>query len=126
MGKEFVAVMADGTRRFAATMSIGRASLFYEISLLLERYVKRSCGIAPDNGNDEHQIDPEVFIAFFEEVWAQRWLGEAEGFIHGWAAHAAGIIENITLQPRAWVDRRGVPLKVQRYLRDDELGSQSS
>ena len=126
MGKEFIAAMADGTERFAATMSMGRASLFYEIALLLERYVGHPCGIAPDDGSDVHRIDPEVFLAFFERFWAQGWLGEEGGFIHGWAAHAAGMIENITLEPREWVDRKGVVLNVQRYLRDDELGTDLS
>lgn len=122
MGREFTAVMDDGTERFAASMAMGRTALFYDIALLLERYIERPCGISPAS-EDEHRIDPEIFMEFFEEFWNRGWIGEAGGFVHGWAAYAAGMIENITLQPKTRVDRRGVELKVRRYLRQDELGT---
>lgn len=122
MGREFVAVTDKGAERFAASMSMGRASLFNDIALLLERYVERPCGIRPAS-EDEHRIDPEIFMEFFEEFWNRGWIGEERGFVHGWAAYAAGMIENITLQPKTWVDRDGVELKVRRYLRMEELGS---
>jgi hypothetical protein len=121
MGKQFTAIMPDGSERFAAELSMGRAKLFYDIALLLERYVQLPCGITPDPGDDEHRIDPELFVLFFERVWSEGWLTDAhEGFISGWAAHAAGMIENIFLRPRSWVDRNGVKLSIQRYLRPDE------
>ncbi|MEZ5427741.1 MAG: hypothetical protein R2747_15840 [Pyrinomonadaceae bacterium] len=126
MGKEFTAKFSDGSERFAASMAMGRAALFYDIAVLLERYVGQSCGISVDNGMDEHEIDPDVFIAFFELVWKAGWIAEADGFIAGWASHAAGMIENITLEPRTWIDRDGVELKVARYLRNDELGISGS
>jgi len=80
------------------------------------------CGIAPDPGDDEHRIEPALFIAFFERVWDQGWITENRGgFLIGWAEYAAGIIENITLQQRAWTDRNGVLLFVRRYLRSEEI-----
>jgi hypothetical protein len=121
MGKEYIAIMPDGTERFAADFSMDRAALFYDIALLLERYVQLPCGIAPDPGDDTHRIDASLFVPFFERVWNQGWLTDVRGgFLSGWAAHAAGIIENITLQLRRWVDRNGTELRVERYLRPDE------
>ena len=122
MGKLYTAIMPDGSERFVADFSMGRASLFYDIALLLERYVQLPCGIGPDPGDDEHRVDPSQFIPFFEQVWSQGWIAEVKGgFVSGWAAHAAGIVENITLQPKQWVDRNGEVLSVKRYLRPDEL-----
>jgi hypothetical protein len=43
------------------------------------------------------------------------------GFLSVWAAHAAGMIENIMLKPRVWKDRNGVELQVERYLRPEEI-----
>ena len=121
MGKLYTAVLPDGSERFAADFSMGRASLFYDIALLLERYVNMPCGIASDPGDDEHRVIASQFVPFFERVWSEGWIAESEGgFLSGWAAHAAGIIENITLQPRQWVDRKGATLPVQRYMRPDE------
>jgi hypothetical protein len=121
MGKQFIALLADGSERFAADLSTGRAALFYDIALLLEGYVGHPCGISPDAGQDEHRINPAVFLPFFERVWKEGWLAEQEsGFVAGWAGVAAGMIENITLAKRNWVDRNGTPLVVQRYLRPDE------
>ena len=122
MGKQYTAIMPDGSERFAADFSIGRATLFYDIALLLERHVHLPCGISLDPGDDTHRINPILFIPFFECIWHQGWLTECRsGFLSGWAAHAAGIIENITLRPRRWTDRDGIDLSVQRYLRADEI-----
>ena len=98
-----------------------RTALFCDIARLLERYVGLPCGIAADSGEDEHRIDPALFIAFFERLWGEGWILESHGFVSGWAAHAAGMIENITLCSRRWVDRNGNELSVKRYLRPDEI-----
>lgn len=119
MGKEFTAVLVDGSQRFAASMSNHRADLFVEVARLLERYVGRPSGIEEDN--DEYRIDAPVFIGFFEAVHAAEWITYPRGFLHGWAAHAAGMIQNITLTERTWTCRDGTALPVWRYLRDDEL-----
>ena len=123
MGKLFTAVLPDGTERFAASMSNDRAKLFYELTVLLEhKFVNCSSGIQNDQGEDEYWIDPQQFIAFFEIVWEANWLTEHEnGLLNGWARYAAGMIENITLKPRIWIDRNGHELKVRRYLRPDEI-----
>ena len=120
MSKLFTAILPDGSERFAAEMAMGRAAPFYDIARLLERYVGLPCGIAADGGQDEHRIDPASFIAFFERLWGDRWVLESDGFVSGWAAHAAGMIENITLCSRRWVDRNGNELSVKRYLRPDD------
>lgn len=123
MGKEFTARFSDGSERFAASFSMGRAALFVDITHLLEKHLALPSGIANDPGNDEHVIDPDLFIAFFERFWDQGWLGEhRSGFLHGWAQHAAGMIENITRQSREWIDRNGEILEVRRYLREGEKG----
>ena len=121
MGKIYTAIIPDGSERFAADLSMGRAALFYDIALLLERYAGIPCGIAPDNGEDEHRIDTDLFISFFERLWDEGWLLEGRaGFLPDWAGHAAGMIENITLQSRRWVDRNGEELPVHRYQRPEE------
>jgi hypothetical protein len=121
MGKLYTAVLPDGSERFVADFSMGRASLFYDIALLLEKYVKMPCGISPDPGDDEHRVTASQFLPFFERVWSEGWLVEVDaGFLSGWAAHAAGIVENITLQPKQWVDRNGVILSIRRYSRPEE------
>lgn len=121
MGKLFTAIMPDGSERFAAEMAMGRAALFFDIARLLERYIDAPCGIAADEGEDEHRVDSASFIAFFERLWGEGWVLESHGFVSGWAAHAAGMIENITLRPNRWVDRNGDELIARRYLRPDEL-----
>ncbi len=121
MGKLYTAVMSDGTERYAAEFSMGRAALFYDIALLLERYVQLPSGISPDPGNDEHRIDPSLFVPFFERIWEEGWLTDIDsGFLSGWAVYAAGIIENITLKKRTRIDRQGTELSVRRYSRPDE------
>lgn len=122
MGKEFTAILPDGTERFAAGFANRRAQLFYDIALLLERYVNLPCGISPDTGEDEHLIDPAQFIPFFERVWKEGWPTDIRGgFLTGWAAYAAGMIENITLEKRTWVDRDGATLSPQRQMRPEEI-----
>ena len=82
MGKLFTAVMPDGSERFAADMANGRAALFYDLAVLLEGYAGVPCGIAPDEGRDEHRIDPAAFLAFFERLWAEGWVLEVgHGFL---------------------------------------------
>jgi hypothetical protein len=121
MGKLYTAILPDGSECFAADFGMGRATLFFDIALLLERYVNMPCGIAPDAGDGEHKVIAAQFIPFFEQVWNEGWIAESKsGFLSGWAAHAAGIVENITLQPRQWVDRNGATLTIQRYTRPDE------
>ena len=121
MGRLYTAIMPDGSERFAAHLGMGRAALFYDIASLLERYVDLPSGIAAENGEDEYLIDPTLFIAFFDRLWSDGWILEMDaGYLSGWAAHAAGMIENITLQTRRWVDRNGVELSIKRYLRPDE------
>ncbi|CAN5768072.1 hypothetical protein BH09VER1_BH09VER1_45710 [soil metagenome] len=122
MGKQYTAIMPGGTERFAADFSMGRAALFYDIALLLERHVHLPCGIAPDPGDEEHRIDVSLFVPFFERVWSEGWLVDVQGgFLSGWAAYAAGIIENATLQSRTWTDRYGIQLSVRRYQKPDEF-----
>ncbi|MFO0979012.1 MAG: hypothetical protein U0996_21565 [Planctomycetaceae bacterium] len=123
MGKLFTARMPDGSERFAGGLSMGRAQLFFDMTKLLEKHLECTSGIADDIGEDEHVINPGEFIKFFECFWQQHdWMGERQsGFYHAWAAIAAGMIENITLTPRRWVDRNGEVLTVNRYQRPDEV-----
>lgn len=121
MGKEFTATMPDGSKRFAATMANQRATLFFQIAKLLESFVGRPCGILDDAGDNEHRIDPDEFIAFFEAVHAAGWITDTGGFVYGWASHAAGMIENMTLTKRRWICRDGSELKISRYLRCEEI-----
>jgi len=101
MGKLYTAIMPNGSERFAADFSMGRAALFYDIALLLERHIQMPCGISPDFGEDEHMITPSEFIPFFERAWNEGWILETRGgFLSGWANYAAGMVENITLEPR--------------------------
>jgi hypothetical protein len=120
VGKEFTARFPDGSERFAASFSMDRAKLFFDIARLLEQHVGMPCGISDDCGDDVHIINPEAFIAFFERFWDAGWLGEDGGFLYGWAQYAAGAIENVTLEPRRWIDRNGRVLEVRRYPRPDE------
>ena len=121
MSQKFTAILEGGVERFAATMSTRRATLFYDLAVLLERYVELPCGIFPDTGKDEYQINSKQFIAFFECLWEKGWIGDSQGFIRGWTVHAAGMIENIEMRQRNWVDRNGISMKVQRYVRTDEI-----
>jgi hypothetical protein len=104
-------------------MSIGRAQLFIAMTRLLEtEFLNMHSGIEDDYGQDENVIHADQFIRFFEEFWARGWIGEKRnGFFHNWARHAAGMIENITLQSQDWIDRNGERLEVLRYVRPEEL-----
>ncbi len=117
MGKIFIALLKDGNKRFAASMSNGRAKLFYKITHLIElQFLECSSGLQDDNGEDEYLIDAQQFLEFFEEFWQQGWLAEKQGgILYNWAQYAAGMIENITLQPKKWTDRNGDVLEIQRY-----------
>lgn len=122
MGKQFTAVLPNKQERFAADMSNGRAQLFLGIAKLLESVVEMPCGIEEDNGRDEYYIHAESFLLFFEKVHASGWITDPSGFVYGWACHAAGMIENITLTTKEWVCRDGSVLEIRRYLRPEDLG----
>lgn len=127
MGKEFTAILADGSERFAASMSNDRADLFFDLAKTLERYVGKPCGIEVDlAAADEYRIDALRFIAFFEAAYAAGWVTEPRGFVIGWSSYAAGIIENITLKAQTWTCRDGTVLPVWRYIREDELPSKKA
>ncbi len=121
MGKIFTAILDDGTERSVAHFSMDRARLFLEIASLLEHHVGVKSGLSPDDGQDEVQVDPIFFLPFFEAVWNAGWIAEVNGgFLIGWASYAAGIVENISLKRRDWIDRNGMVLNVKRYNRDEE------
>ncbi len=126
MGKLFTARMPDGSERFVAGMSMGRSRLFVRMTRLLEtEFLKMSSGIEDDQGQDEHSVNPEQFSRFFEAFWVEGWIGEKRsGFFHNWARHAAGMVENMTLESREWIDRNGERLEVIRHLRPDESPAQ--
>jgi hypothetical protein len=124
VSKLFEGVLADGTKRFAASIGMGNAEMFVAMARLLEHEVGLPSGIADDPGTDEHLIDAADFRTFFETIWQSKrwdWLVERRGgLFHVWAQYAAGMIENIDLQPKTWVDRNGETLHQHRYLRPDE------
>lgn len=126
MGKLFTARMPDGSERFVAGMSMGRSRLFVSMTRLIEtEFLKMFSGIEDDHGQDEHSINPGQFCRFFEAFWGEGWVGEKRsGLFHNWARHAAGMVENMTLESREWVDRNGERLDVIRYLRPDEGSAQ--
>lgn len=126
MGKYFTAILADGSERFAASMANNRADLFFDLAKTLERYVGKPCGIEVNPEDDEYRIDALRFIAFFEATHVGGWVTEPEGFVGGWASHAAGMIENITLSAQTWTCRDGTVLPVRRYIRTDELLSKKA
>jgi len=100
---------------------MGRSRAFYDLTKILESYVDAPSGVSPDSGEDEHLIDPLLFEQFFELVWKTDWLAEKQsGLFYRWAQLAAGMLENITLQPRTWIDRNGEELQRVRYMRPDE------
>jgi hypothetical protein len=116
MGKYYTAKLADGTDRIVASFPMNRARLFYEITKLIEHYVGLPSGVENDTGLDEHKVDAEQFVMFFERFWQTGWLADSsDSFLAGWASFAAGIVENITLQPVTWIDRRGNAIQVRRY-----------
>ena len=116
MGKYYTAKLADGSSRVVASFSMDRARLFYEISKLAESYVGMPSGVGDDFGLDEHEVDAEQFVKFFARFWQLGWLADInDSFLAGWAPFAAGIVENITLEPVSWIDRRGNALEARRY-----------
>jgi hypothetical protein len=120
MGKDYTAKLPDGRERCLASFSMGRATLFYEIALLLEKYLALPCGIS-EEVPDEMLVDTQLFLAFFDEFWSRGWLGDSESsFIYGWAEHAAGLVENITLTPLTCIDRSGNILTPRRYRLENE------
>ena len=122
MGKLYVANLSDGTQRTVASPGVGHAKLFYDLAMVAEGLLEMPSGIAADNGQDEHVVEAEQFMRFFERFWQEGWLGEKRGgLLYAWAQEAAGIIENITLTSKEWVDRNGEKLEVSRYLRWEEF-----
>jgi len=122
MGMSCIAKLTDGTERDVASFSTDRALLFFDIAQLLEKYVKQPCGVSCNEYlADTMVVDATLFVAFFDKFWSCGWLGDSDSsFVYSWAEWAAGIVENITLQPTNWIDRKGKILKVQRYILDDE------
>lgn len=116
MGKYYTARFPDGGSRILASFSADRARLFYEITKVLENHVGLPSGVEDDIGVDEHEVDSGKFVKFFERFWQLGWLADGDdSFVAGWAPWAAGIVENITLNPVSWVDRRGNTLQVRRH-----------
>lgn len=121
MSKFFTAKFPDGSERFASSFANLSAQAFFDQTQLLEGYVNAPSGISPDFGENEHLIDPSLFEQFFELVWKADWLVEKQnGLFHPWARLAAGMLENITFQPRTLIDRNGEELLRIRYMRPDE------
>ena len=88
----------------------------------MEKFVGIPSGISDDIGEDEHYILPDQFVEFFNEFWEEKWLADVTSFAVGWSRTSAGIVENITLTPKIWIDRNGHRLQVSRYgLHDSEL-----
>jgi hypothetical protein len=123
MGKDYKAKFADGTDRIVASFSMNRARLFYEITKIVEHYVALPSGVENDDGLDEHLVEAGQFVKFFERFWQIGWLADSnDSFLAGWSSFAAGIVENITLKPVTWIDRRGNAIQVRRYqLSEKEL-----
>lgn len=106
--------------RTLADFSTGRANLFYDLTKFLEKYVGQSSGVA-EEWADEYMVDGDVFVAFFNKFWRTGLLSDVYGsFVTSWAEWAAGIVDNITLQPHEWRDRQGDILVVKRYKLEDE------
>jgi len=121
MGKIYTAYYQNGTERIAADMSIGRANLFYQMTLLAEHYVQIPSGIAEENGQDEYPVEAETFLRFFERFWEIGWLGDTHGLFHNWARYAAGMVESIKGKPVEWIDRYGERLTIIRSGGSNEL-----
>ena len=122
MGKLYLAKLADGTERTVASPSMRHAKLFYDLAMVAEKLLEMPSGVAADNGQDEHIIEAEQFMRFFDRFWQEGWLGEKRGgLLYAWAQEAAGMIENITLTSQDWVDRNGEKLEVKRFLRWEEF-----
>lgn len=126
MGRLYIAKFENSTeRRVVASFSTNRAQLFCDIAAILEDYVGTFSGVQQHEGLDEHIVHAEQFVRFFKRLWKSGWLADSQNsIICGWTPLAAGIVENITLQPTNWIDRHGLVLPVQRYqLFDEKLES---
>jgi hypothetical protein len=117
MGADFILWNSIEKRRDRSVMGlgVGRAPLFYEIAKLIEAKIGQSCGITDQSQMDEYLVDGAVFTHFFEEFMKWDWQGEGVEYLWGWAELAAGMITNITLEPRFWKSRRGPALLPLRY-----------
>lgn len=122
MGKFYTAYFEDDTHRILASFSMNRAKLFYDLTKLIEPYVGLECGIEDDNPPmDEHRVDGEKFVLFFEKFWQLGWLADSDNsFVYSWVPWAAGLVENITLTSTSWIDRHGNVLPVRRYQLSDK------
>jgi hypothetical protein len=116
MGKIYTAKFPDGTKRVVADFAVGRAELFYEITRLVEEKVlHQPCGVI-EMPYDEYEVDPEIFVRFFQRFWQEALAGDGVQFLYSWAQYAAGIVENITLTPLILKNRRGEVLYPSRYM----------
>lgn len=96
--------------------------LFYKIASLLEEKILLFCGISDFSQQDEFGVEGVVFVRFFELFMKQDWEGEGVDHLWNWAEHAAGMIGNITLEPRFWKNRHHRSLSpIRCSLSDEEL-----
>lgn len=103
------------------------AILFFEIARLLEEKLEQPCGLIDYSQEDEYGVDPTQFISFLERFMEFVWDGEGVEYLYNWAEHAAGMVENITLEPRFWKNRHGPALFTIRYiLHEKELETELS
>lgn len=96
--------------------SPSRAILFYEIAKLIEEKLETSCGLIDCRENDDFLVKGDKFIRFFELFMQQDWIGEGVEYLWSWAEYAAGMITNITLEPRFWKNKHGIVLLPVRYI----------
>lgn len=117
MGSEFFLwnPIQKQSGRWVMGLGVGRAPLFYEIAKLIEAKIGLPCGIIDQSQMSEYLVEGEVFIRFFEEFMKWEWQGDNVEYLWGWAEIAAGMIMNITLEPRFWKSRRGPALLPSRY-----------
>ena len=93
-----------------------RAHLFFKIAKLLEAKLEQPCGLTDYSDMDEYGVNPSEFIKFFEHFMSYVWEGEGVEHLYNWAEYAAGMIKNITLEPRFWKHRHGPALFPVRYI----------
>jgi hypothetical protein len=110
MSKSFVANLADGKQRHVADMGNVRAADFHQVTRMVEHATGLKNGLGDDNGSDEYEIDGEMWVAFFTEFWRRG----CNGYLVDWAGCAAGIVENITMQPYSWQDSLGHKMTTSR------------
>ena len=106
--------------RTVMSFSHSRAHLFFDIAKLLEEKLKRPCGLTDYSSLDEYGVNPSEFIKFFEHFMSYVWESEGIEHLYNWAEHAAGIIKNITLEPRFWKHRHGPALFPMRITLSDD------